>query len=807
MNRRTPFVRLSSLVVLMFCCCPGRAQPCTTGWIPEFPDNNVLGTINALAVFDDGSGPTLYAGGSFALSGGDPPANIAKWTAEGWTAPVPGLNGTVHALAVFTDDQGTALYAGGEFTVPSASRPALNLARWSGTAWEGCGIVDNTVRSLTVCDTGTGPALFAGGDFNHAGGVASGHVARLSAAGDWSALSSGCNAPVLALTAHNPGAGVSLYAGGLFTSAGGQACDHLSRWNGSSWTPVGGGMLSGSGPDIVVRALGSYDDGTGPALYVGGSFRIPRPFGEPAMLNVARWRGAWEPLGQSLEVGSTFGLGVTSLGFLQTPQGPRIYAGSDLYQHPSNPAPIVSVMEFNGVSWSNMGGGIGNGGLVKAIAAADLGDGPRVVVGGNFTRAGPLSVEAVATWRNGSWEPLGRGVGGTVRTLLHDPEGLPPGVYVGGEFQNAAGVVSPCVARWDGQWHALGQGFPGTNSTVYTLCAFDDGSGPALYAGGVFAASGPTALQNVARWNGAAWTGVGTGTNGPVYRLLPFYDGATRLLLACGSFTMAGGVPSVHLARWDGTAWWPIATQMSGSVLTMAAYAPPGMAPSVYMGGPFTSINSMSFPGFARWSPSTGFHGVPGPFFPVGAICTGNVRAPRLFVGGGSTALAEGYLGAWDGQAWAFTTVPDPVEELAVITAPAESRLVFKGSRFVGGTRVSSVRLWDGAEYSGTAHIDDDTVQALCQAPDGGVLVGGSFRRAEGVSSGGLAHLRICPTCYANCDQSTVPPVLNVLDFTCFLNQFAAGGAAANCDGSLVPPVLNVLDFGCFLNRFAAGCP
>jgi len=30
-------------------------------------------------------------------------------------------------------------------------------------------------------------------------------------------------------------------------------------------------------------------------------------------------------------------------------------------------------------------------------------------------------------------------------------------------------------------------------------------------------------------------------------------------------------------------------------------------------------------------------------------------------------------------------------------------------------------------------------------------------------------------TCYANCDSSTAPPVLNVQDFTCFLQKFAAG--------------------------------
>jgi probable HAF family extracellular repeat protein len=63
------------------------------------------------------------------------------------------------------------------------------------------------------------------------------------------------------------------------------------------------------------------------------------------------------------------------------------------------------------------------------------------------------------------------------------------------------------------------------------------------------------------------------------------------------------------------------------------------------------------------------------------------------------------------------------------------------------------------------------------------------------------------PRCYPNCDDSTAPPVLNVTDFTCFLNRFAAGSPYANCDHSTAAPTLNVLDFVCFLNQFAAGCP
>jgi 6-phosphogluconolactonase (cycloisomerase 2 family) len=71
-------------------------------------------------------------------------------------------------------------------------------------------------------------------------------------------------------------------------------------------------------------------------------------------------------------------------------------------------------------------------------------------------------------------------------------------------------------------------------------------------------------------------------------------------------------------------------------------------------------------------------------------------------------------------------------------------------------------------------------------------------------------------TCYANCDGSTQPPILNVEDFTCFINEFAVGLALppaqqlehyANCDGSTQAPILNVEDFTCFITQFAAGCP
>jgi hypothetical protein len=61
--------------------------------------------------------------------------------------------------------------------------------------------------------------------------------------------------------------------------------------------------------------------------------------------------------------------------------------------------------------------------------------------------------------------------------------------------------------------------------------------------------------------------------------------------------------------------------------------------------------------------------------------------------------------------------------------------------------------------------------------------------------------------CYANCDNSTAAPTLNVSDFTCFLQRYAAGESYANCDNSTAAPTLNVSDFTCFLQSYAAGCP
>jgi hypothetical protein len=110
---------------------------------------------------------------------------------------------------------------------------------------------------------------------------------------------------------------------------------------------------------------------------------------------------------------------------------------------------------------------------------------------------------------------------------------------------------------------------------------------------------------------------------------------------------------------------------------------------------------------------------------------------------------------------------------------------------------------WNG--NSSTVGFQSGTVSGFAPGLNG--------NNNNGSPGGPLANYSVCtiavPTlgCYANCDASTAAPVLNIADFACFLNRYAAGDAYANCDGSTAAPQLTVADFGCFLNAFAAGCP
>jgi hypothetical protein len=92
-------------------------------------------------------------------------------------------------------------------------------------------------------------------------------------------------------------------------------------------------------------------------------------------------------------------------------------------------------------------------------------------------------------------------------------------------------------------------------------------------------------------------------------------------------------------------------------------------------------------------------------------------------------------------------------------------------------------------------------------APTSGNATLGLFKPGTPGSVSFAVQVPVGAPCYPNCDNSVEPPVINVQDFTCFLQRYAAGDSYANRDNSNVPPMLNVQDFTCFLQMYSAGCP
>jgi glucose/arabinose dehydrogenase len=121
-----------------------------------------------------------------------------------------------------------------------------------------------------------------------------------------------------------------------------------------------------------------------------------------------------------------------------------------------------------------------------------------------------------------------------------------------------------------------------------------------------------------------------------------------------------------------------------------------------------------------------------------------------------------------------------------------------------------TARIWS-LRYDG-ATISEFTERTSELAPVGGPAITGVMSFGEDgageiyICGSGGNVFKIVPRCPANCDGSTSTPVLNVNDFTCFLQKFGTGDCYANCDGSTTDPMLNVADFLCFLQKFQTSC-
>ena len=272
---------------------------------------------------------------------------IAKWDGSSWSAlGHAGLDERRSSRARgVRRRQRAALYAGGDVHDRGRRPRDVRIARWDGSSWSALGAGQRAERlgpALAVFDDGSGPALYAGGELHRRGRRhRSPHrrVGRRELVGV-GAPGSGMNDHVYALASFDDGSGPALYAGGIFTTAGGVAANRIAQvgrlelvgarhagqrdeqrracarglrrrpgprstpaassrspaasprtasrsGTASSWSAVG---APGSGTDNEVRCLAGFDDGKDgdPTSTSAACSRRPRA---SVFASLAQWHG------------------------------------------------------------------------------------------------------------------------------------------------------------------------------------------------------------------------------------------------------------------------------------------------------------------------------------------------------------------------------------------------------------------------------------------------------------------------------------------------------------------------------------
>ncbi|MCP4660417.1 MAG: hypothetical protein GY856_33870 [bacterium] len=633
----------------------GTAKWDGTGWSAlSDPTGTIFDfSVYALAVYDDGSGPALYAGGSFHYAEGVEWNNIAKWDGTQWsTLSGPagtGTEGRVHALAVYDDGNGAALYAGGDFT-KNVYLPSPNLERWDGTEWSSIYGTSSEVLALVVYDDGSGPALYIGGEF---------YNLKIYDGSEWPSVLSGPSGIVRTLAVYDDGGGPALYAGGEFTHAGDVELNHVAKWDGTAFSVLSG--PSGTGTNDSVAALAVYDDGNGPELYAGGKFTVA---GGGLVNRIAKWDGtAFSVLSGAAGNGLDYDVG--ALAVYDDGSGPALYAGGGFIL--AGEEVVNYVAKWDGTTWSSLSGPSGTGmdARVKSLVVYDDGSGPALYAGGLFTTAGGVVAEHIAKWDGTQWSAFS-GLSGavfsdSVEALAVYDDGSGPALYAGGRFGLAGDVTANNIAKWDGtQWSALsGPSDNGLSSSVEALAVYDDGSGPELYVGGSFDHAGGVPALSIAKWDGTAFSALG-GVCGDVEELAVWDDGSGPALYVGGWFDTAGGVAANGIARWDGSAYSALSGPSGygvdeypiGAVEALAVYDGDS-GPALYAGGWFASAGGVAADNIAQWDGSA-FSSLSGPSAPGDHVYALAVyddgNGPALYVGGRfqqAGGLASSYLGRW----------------------------------------------------------------------------------------------------------------------------------------------------------------
>ncbi|MBS0659955.1 MAG: choice-of-anchor D domain-containing protein [Verrucomicrobia bacterium] len=353
------------------------------------------------------------------------------------------------------------------------------------------------------------------------------------------------------------------------------------------------------------------------------------------------------------------------------------------------------------------------------------------------------------TFSDADWISLNSsvpGVAGTVNALAVDGSG---NVYVGGSFSVAGSSAIRNIARWNGSaWSALGSGVDNAVSAIAI-------SGTDVYVGGQFLNAGGAPANRVAKWNGSTWSSLGSGVDGRVRTLL--FIGAA--LYVGGDFNNAGGIAAAKIAVWNGSNW---AALGNGVTLGSGIYALANIGSVLYAGGDAIFIDGVRSNFIGRWNgsawsrlgsgsatPGSGDVGVSNSVFALTVVGT------DLYVGGGfGRANGGGAASVLASFIAKYNSVTNTWSALAAGTNAAVMALttsggfVYAGGGFTtaGGGNAPGVAVWNGSSWAnlGTgienSLVGQDTYVNALVATGGSIYAGGSLRRAGGIPTANIAR-------------------------------------------------------------------
>jgi hypothetical protein len=548
--------------------------------------------VYALAVFTENGQDRLFAAG---VDRANPPVStVRRWNFNSGWDPVgnPGVVGRATALGTFFDGSGAALFAAGDVT-SAGGQPVNRIAKWNGQAWSPVGAGLNIpVNCLALFDPDAqGPlplGIIAGGARIDDSGLPASPIWYWNGS-TWAPRASGMNDSVYTMTPFQP---FSLFIGGSFSSTGAVAASRAAYMDATGFHAMANSNV-GNAPSETVRCFEWFDDdGPGPhaaKLYVGGHFQS---IGSLSASSIGAWDGtSWSSLG------SHFNGYVGALKAHDDGTGSALYAGGSFTM--VDGIPVSRVARWNGQAWSAVGAGL-NGTVLELETFAPAAGPENLYACGYFSAPQGGIVQGVGRWDGAAWKSIPAAI------LVQSVTALKAFSGPGGRRLYLAHVsnTNNGVLEWSGTTLANVTTGLGTQAYVSDLEVFDDGAGPAVYAGGI--GLSPNFMQPacIARFTGSGWTFV-PGSPWPWATTLQSHDDGNGPALYAGA--MANSVQG--LGRWNGSSWTafsgnlaPPATGLVSAMRSVDHDGPGPEKPVLYVGGTFTSIGGVSAANIARWS-------------------------------------------------------------------------------------------------------------------------------------------------------------------------------------------------------------